>query len=194
MASRDPVKLITTDHREVEQMFETLLSGDRPDPALVEQLVEELTVHTKVEEQVVYPTARDAMDDGPELVREGIKEHDEADKLIAQIKRKMGQGTAVRELLTKLQEEVQHHVDEEEDEFLPKLQAALDRAALATMAGQWERAKAQLKGTMEEIEASSTEDLLDLTREELYEKAKEAGIEGRSKMTKDELVEALQSL
>ena len=64
-------------------MFDDLLSGDRPDPTLVEQLVEELTVHAKVEEQVVYPTARD----------------DEAEKLMAQIKRKKGQETALRQLL-----------------------------------------------------------------------------------------------
>jgi hypothetical protein len=34
--------------------------------------------------------------------------------------------------------------------------------------------------------------LIDLTKEELYEKAREANIAGRSSMTKDELIDALQ--
>jgi hypothetical protein len=41
------------------------------------------------------------------------------------------------------------------------------------------------------VEASRSESETDLTRDELYQKAKETGVEGRSSMTKDELARAV---
>ena len=61
-----------------------------------------------------------------------------------------------------LQAGISHHVEEEEGEVFPKL-----REELGFPAG-------------------------DTSKRELYEQAKEAGIEGRSSMTKDELAAALQ--
>jgi hemerythrin superfamily protein len=61
-----------------------------------------------------------------------------------------------------LQAGISHHVEEEEGEVFPKLRQELGFPAT------------------------------DTSKRELYEKAKAAGIEGRSSMTKDELAAALQ--
>ncbi len=72
---------------------------------------------------------------------------------------------------------IAHHVHEEESEIFPKLR----KTAAAQIA--------QLDP--DECKTAVENDPVDLTREELYRRAQEADIPGRSSMTKDELAESL---
>jgi hypothetical protein len=71
-----------------------------------------------------------------------------------------------------------HHVKEEEGEMFPALRK---KAAQQLDAMDPEDLEEQVKSSPAG----------DATKAELYEKARQAGIEGRSSMTKDELVHAL---
>jgi DNA end-binding protein Ku len=68
--------------------------------------------------------------------------------------------------------------DEDEPSPIPDLMAALERSL------------AQAKGK-DDGAAADGDDLAGLSRDELYERAQEAGIEGRSSMSKKQLVDAL---
>jgi hypothetical protein len=109
---------------------------------------------------------------------------------------------------------VQHHVEEEENELLPQLQQAVDTDRLvelgkafssrraAELTGQGSR-PSQGNGSARAAHARTGkgktgqgkdgEDLQQKTKEELYAQAREAGIEGRSSMSKQELLRALSS-
>ena len=120
------VHLLQQDHREVEQLFSQIeaAGGAGPDEA-VNEVVRELSVHAVIEEQVLYPAIREKVTGGDELADHAIEEHQEVKELLAQIERSDGDATERRSLLARLTREVRSHVEEEEGDVLPKLQAAV---------------------------------------------------------------------
>ena len=119
------VHLLLQDHREVEQLFSQIeaAGGAGPDEA-VNEVVRELSIHAVIEEQVLYPAIREKVPGGDELADHAIEEHQQAKELLAQIDRSDGDATERRSLLARLTREVRSHVEEEEAELFPKLQAA----------------------------------------------------------------------
>jgi hypothetical protein len=83
-----------------------------------------------------------------------------------------------------IMEGVTHHVQEEENEVLPKLAQELGTERMESLGEQLQEAKGQQQGT--------DGDLDDLSKSELYERAQAANISGRSNMTKEQLKEALR--
>jgi hemerythrin superfamily protein len=73
-SSADPVELITSDHRRVERLFDEIeaAQGDQRGP-LVDQLVTELAVHMRIEEDHIYPFVQSDID--PEMAEEAETEH-----------------------------------------------------------------------------------------------------------------------
>ena len=190
----DITQLIESDHREVERLFQQLLTGDGDRAGLAHTLCTELKVHTEVEELVAYPAMRTVL--GSEKIEEGIREHDEAAELIATLETLDIDDPAFESTLMQLQDAVQHHVEEEESQFLPTFRTNTSESRRADLGREWAQQK-QLVTQVEEAESApivsgrATSDLAGATKQELYEKAKHADIPGRSKMTKDELVQAL---
>jgi hypothetical protein len=90
---------------------------------------------------------------------------------------------------------VAHHVREEESELLPALRDATDERTLERLGAAFERVRLdELATSGYEAAPAATEigELAEATRDELYEKAREADIPGRSRMKKDDLIEALR--
>jgi hemerythrin-like domain-containing protein len=191
--TNDITQLIEKDHREVERMFAQLLGGEAPDAgAVATQLCTELKVHTQCEEQVAYPAMRKAVPSGDQKIDEGIKEHDEAEKLIAQLEQLDVDDPAFESTLLELQAAVQHHVQEEESEILPPFRTFTSDDRRVELGRKWQEQKQATKqATKASVRGEAMSDLTDATKQELYDKAKEADIPGRSKMNKDELAQAL---
>src|SRR4051812_25600549 len=128
---QNAIELLTADHAEVEQMFRQIESGVQG-PArdqLVGDVIRELSIHAAIEEQVLYPAMRKALPDGETLVQEAIDEHQRVKETLAAIEK--ADAPAEREpLLVRLMGDVRHHVDEEETELFPKLQASVGRDEL----------------------------------------------------------------
>ena len=119
------VHLLLQDHREVEQLFSQIEAsgGAGPDEA-VQEVVRELSVHAAIEEQVLYPAVREKVPGGDELADHAIEEHQAVKELLAQIDGSDGDAAERRSLLARLMREVRSHVEEEEAELFPQLQAA----------------------------------------------------------------------
>ncbi len=138
----DAIQLLTTDHAEVEQMFqmiEALPPTEAPEEQ-VQSIVRELSVHAVIEEQVLYPAMRTALPDGETLVEEAIEEHQQVKETLAEIERTQGPAER-RQLLATVMANVRHHVEEEEGELFPKLQASIDSAELQEMGAKLAAAK-----------------------------------------------------
>ena len=80
MNSLDAIELLTDDHEKVKTLFEEFdaVAGDdsslEEKAAIVQQICQELVVHTAIEEEIFYPAARAAIDDD-DLIDEAIVEH-----------------------------------------------------------------------------------------------------------------------
>lgn len=201
--------LLNHDHREVEQLFARF--GAAHDHRIALQICQELTVHTQVEEEIVYPVL-ERLD--RRLEQEAEAEHDEAKELIARIEAMEADDPQLAPTVMRLKAAVQHHVDEEESEAWPKMRSAAGNR-LDDLGRQVEERKQRLLGEVgdfgdgsaplaaaaaapstnlgrpTEVRGRATTDLDEMTRDELYEMAKDAGIEGRSKMKKADLKRAL---
>lgn len=134
-AKTDAISLLKADHKSVKKMFKDF--GKRKDKmsdaekeTLVAQICRELTIHTKIEDEIFYPAVRNAVDD-EDLVNEATVEHASARDLITQLQSMSVTDPLYDAKVTVLGEYVDHHVREEQDEMFPKAKKAkLDMAAL----------------------------------------------------------------
>jgi len=117
------------------QDFETLSERSKVSKKkLADQICQALWVHTEIEEQVFYPAVRQAIKDD-DLMNEALVEHAGAKDLVAQIS-DMDPDDALYDAKMKvLSEQIDHHVQEEEQEMFPKVRKAnIGLVALAARA------------------------------------------------------------
>ena len=116
----DAFSLLKADHRKVEELFEQLEAADGKSKLQVfAQIKMELDLHTHIEEKIFYP-AIEKPKPTHDLTLEAYEEHDVVKKLLRELSRAK---TASEEWEAKakvLQENVEHHVEEEENELFPK--------------------------------------------------------------------------
>ena len=132
---RDAIALLKDDHRTVEDLFEQFekASGDGRKEKLAQQICLELSVHAQIEEEIFYPACEGKVEE--DLLKESYVEHDAAKVLIAQISSGSGESDEFFDSKVKvLQEEIEHHVEEEEKRmeglFAQAKKAGLDMDAL----------------------------------------------------------------
>ncbi len=130
----DAIALLKADHRKVEDLFAQFeaAKGDGKKKALAEKICMELTVHTKIEEDIFYPACEGKVEE--DLLKEAYVEHDGAKVLIAEIEAG-GPDDAFYDAKVKvLSEMIEHHVKEEEQRvegmFAQARKAGLDMDAL----------------------------------------------------------------
>lgn len=130
----DATRVLEEAHRTVEGLFEQYQSDK--DPAVVQQICTELTVHTAIEEEVVYPVLGDEVPDGAELRHHSEDEHRELKGAIARIVELGYDDPGVDELVQTIIQGLTDHVQEEEDEVFPKLRDSLDEDRLNELGDQ----------------------------------------------------------
>ena len=148
----DAIALLKADHRKVEDLFAKFeaASGDGKKKALAEQICMELTVHTKIEEDVFYPACEGAVEEA--LLNEAYVEHDGAKVLIAEIEAGGPDDKFYDAKVKVLSEMIEHHVEEEEKRvegmFSQARKAGLDMDDLgARMAEEKARLIAEYKSS-----------------------------------------------
>lgn len=128
-ADTDLIDVIVKDHRHFEDVFRELEThtghaGGRKD--LVDHVIAELVRHEVAEEQFMYPVARTKLREGDELADHEIEEHAEAEEVLKRLEGLGPESPHFEELVKKLIEDVRHHMDEEEQDLLPRLREACD--------------------------------------------------------------------
>jgi iron-sulfur cluster repair protein YtfE (RIC family) len=180
---QNAIDLLEQEHREAEQLLAQLKGTKGENTQLLEKTAEELRIHMRIEEEVLYPFIRKNVPEGDKLMNEADKEHTEARQAIQETEQTAGTA-GFEQALTTLTEGIQHHVKDEETKVFPKLRQTVDTATLEEFGAELAEAKQRIK-------AEHATPTSDKTRDELYAEAKEVGIEGRSKMDKDELAKAV---
>ena len=132
MKEMSAIDLLEEDHRQVEEFFDEYeeLEDASDKNQLAVKICTALQAHTQIEEEIFYPAAREAIEN-PELIDEAIVEHASAKQLIAEIENMKPGDKLYDAKLKVLQEQVLHHVEEEEGELFPQVEASeLDLDAL----------------------------------------------------------------
>ena len=124
-APRDAIALLKQDHRTVSQLFEEFEKADEEEQSSIAQRVcQLLTVHAQIEEEILYPEAKEAFggeEESEDLVNEAEVEHGSAKELIAKIEAMSSDDEHFKATVTVLGEYIKHHVKEEEGELFPQL-------------------------------------------------------------------------
>ena len=131
---QDAIALLKADHRKVEELFEQFEStkSSAKKQKLAMQICMELTVHTRIEEEIFYPACQGKIED--DLLKEAYVEHDGAKVLIADIETGSPDDEYYDAKVKVLSEQIKHHVGEEEQRmegmFSQARKAGLDMDAL----------------------------------------------------------------
>lgn len=123
-APRDAIALLKQDHRTVSALFEEFEKADEEEQSTIAQRVcQLLTVHATIEEELLYPAAKEAFEDeeNDDLVKEAEVEHGSAKELIAKIEGMTSDDEHFKATVKVLGEYLKHHVKEEENELFPEL-------------------------------------------------------------------------
>ena len=129
---QDAIAMLRADHKKVSEMFEKYegLRSEKQKEELALKICKELTVHAQLEEEIIYPAAREAIDD-EDLMDEAVVEHQSAKELIAQIEESSPDEEFFDAKVKVLGEYIKHHVKEEQNEMFPEMKSkGLDLKAL----------------------------------------------------------------
>lgn len=132
--STDAIVLLKEDHKEMRRLFKAFQDAEEGPASqrqkLVDQILEALTVHTYLENEVMYPEVRRLLPDLEDDILESYEEHHVADVLCLELASMDAEDERFTAKTTVLIENVTHHVEEEEQEWFPKVREALGRKQL----------------------------------------------------------------
>jgi hemerythrin-like domain-containing protein len=137
--------LLHRDHQEVQALFdqfqESRSAGESEEKAksISQQIFDDLKLHPTLEEKIVYPALKQQDD---RVFYEAGEEHHVADLLIQELQQMPVSAPEYAAKMTVMQENVQHHIREEESEIF-ELIGQLPQDTLAGMAREWKQQKEQ---------------------------------------------------
>ena len=116
----DAFNLLKADHRKVAELFQRLerTSGKRK-LDVFKQIKTELDLHAHIEEKILYP-ALEEQSETKDLTLEAYEEHKQVKTLLRDLSRSRTANDEWQAKAKVLQENVEHHVDEEENELFKK--------------------------------------------------------------------------
>jgi len=141
----DAIALLRNDHRAVERLFKEFeKAGPRAHKTrrqVADRIIEELSVHAAIEEQVFYPAVREAVPETDDDVLEGLEEHHIVKWTLSEVDGMDPEHERFVPKMTVLMESVRHHVTEEEGDLFPTVRDAMTRKELADLGEIMARAK-----------------------------------------------------
>ncbi|MFN8074211.1 MAG: hemerythrin domain-containing protein [Kineosporiaceae bacterium] len=189
----DIVDLIKSQHRTMDELLEQTQQEGADIPALLQQVAALLTPHSQAEESFVYPRIQQLEPEEGSEVHDGAAEHHHVEQLMQELLASEPDAPGFDGKLAAMIAEIRHHVEEEEQDLLPVLAEQADDDERAELGARFaEQTGVADDSRAKEPLAGSSDSTVDLTKEELYEKAKEQDVSGRSTMTKDELAKAVE--
>ena len=148
--SSDAIVLLKADHKTVKGLFREFERAGNDlslKKRVVNQIIEELTVHTYLENTIIYPAVRRALPDLESDVMESYEEHHVADVLCLELLDLAPSNEHFDAKTTVLIENVRHHIDEEEKDWFPKVRKGMDRATLLDLGAQLEATRPKAPAT-----------------------------------------------
>jgi iron-sulfur cluster repair protein YtfE (RIC family) len=149
-------ELLKADHRKVADLFQQLESASgKAKLDVFNQIRTELELHTQLEEKIFYP-ALEKPEETHDLTLEAYEEHDVVKKLLRELSRARTPNEEWEAKAKVLQENVEHHVEEEENELFPKAEEALGEEELQTLGERMAAEKMRSQGSKKSSSSKKT--------------------------------------
>jgi hemerythrin-like domain-containing protein len=145
--STDAIVMLREDHKEIRRVFREFERARDATPnkkqRLVDKMIKLLKEHTYVENEVMYPKVRELVPDLEDDIVQSYEEHRVADVLIEELAVLRPEDERFTARAMVLIENVRHHMKEEENEWFPKVRAALGRRVPQELGAEMKQARKQ---------------------------------------------------
>lgn len=134
----NPIDSIKRDHRSLESLFKEYEDIAQEAYETKEKMVRKISrlakLHMNMEERILYPhlAATFQGDDG-KMVQEGIAEHDVAKRILEELSVTHPEDPQFDARVKVLHENTLHHIMEEEQELLPRVEKLLPEKDIASL-------------------------------------------------------------
>ncbi|WP_411566670.1 hemerythrin domain-containing protein [Pseudomonas orientalis] len=148
------IDLLKADHERVKtlltQLSESTERGVKKRTDLLAKLEMEITLHTKLEEEILYPAFRKAGGKEQDIMyHEAKEEHRTVDSLVLpDLKNTDPASTEFSGRVKVVKELLEHHIEEEETEMFPQAKKLLGKAMLDDLGAEMEAMKGAYKKAM----------------------------------------------
>ncbi|MCU0089970.1 hemerythrin domain-containing protein [Pseudomonas koreensis] len=145
------IDLLQADHQKVKsilsQLSESTERATKKRAELLDKLEMEISIHTKLEEEILYPAFKEAGTKEQDVMYfEAKEEHRTVDSLVLPDLKQTDPGTPEFSGRVKVVKELlEHHIEEEETEMFPQAKKLLGKAKLDELGEQMEIMKASFK-------------------------------------------------
>jgi len=146
----DAIALLKEDHEKVKKLLEQIEStterGVKTREELFAKIRSEMKVHETIEEEIFYP-ALQQHPKAKEIVLEGYEEHDVVDRLMGDLDDMPFDDERWGAKLKVMKENIEHHIEEEEDEMFEKARSVFDKEELEELGAQMEARKKEAEAS-----------------------------------------------
>lgn len=144
----DAIALLKAQHRLVEDLFELFENTDdtRKKQSLFNQIADNLAAHCTIEEKLFYPSVY--VGELQDQLEEAVEEHLAAKRIISDLLGMSPDEEKYDAKMSVLKEEIEHHVEEEEEEMFTKVRQLMPKRELDALGEAMEQLfKIEMKGT-----------------------------------------------
>ena len=147
----DALSLLEEDHKKVKRLLTELEStterGVQTRERLFATIKGELTVHEIIEEEIFYPELK-AHPKAEDIVLEGFQEHHVVDRLMGELERLDVNDDTWGAKAKVMQENIEHHIEEEEGAMFKAARQVFDKAELDDLGQRMSARKEQAKSEL----------------------------------------------
>ena len=140
------LELLKQDHQKVKKLLTSATETEdkSEQKRLSREIRTELETHARIEETIFYPALKDA-DETRDITLEAFEEHKLVKTLLGELESLGKDKEEWTAKFTVLKENIEHHVEEEEDEMFPKARKVLGEEGAETLGTRMEKAKGEQK-------------------------------------------------
>ena len=141
--------LLKEDHDKVKKLLEqgesTTERAVKTREELFTKVKQELVVHEAIEEEVLYPALREFAAT-KEVVLEAYEEHHVVDVIVGELEATPVDDETWAAKFTVMKENLEHHIEEEEDEMFKQARKVMDESELEELGARMATRKQELSG------------------------------------------------
>jgi len=144
----DALTLLKDDHDKVKGMLDKLdKTTERAEVSRTEglqALKQELTIHETIEEEILYPALKEFAKTR-DIALEAYEEHHVVDTVLAELEQTPVDDETWAAKLTVMKENLEHHIEEEEEEMFKQARQVMDEGELSELGDRMVARKEELQ-------------------------------------------------